>query len=110
MRICDILQKKKTFSFEVFPPNPTNSTISDIFSTIDKLQQFNPDFISVTFKASGDFSQNTIDLAAYIKKHTNALFPVITLFDDFFIQWPIYLTTLNIGNFHPAATNTRDGM
>ncbi len=72
MRICDILQKKKTFSFEVFPPNPTNSTISDIFSTIDKLQQFNPDFISVTFKASGDFSQNTIDLAAYIKKHTNA--------------------------------------
>lgn len=72
MRISDILQKKKTFSFEVFPPNPTNSTIIDIFSTIDKLQQFNPDFISVTFKASGDFSQNTIDLAAYIKKHTNA--------------------------------------
>ncbi len=72
MRICDILQKKKSFSFEVFPPNPSNSTISDIFSTIDALQQFNPDFISVTFKASGDFSQNTIDLAAYIKNHTGA--------------------------------------
>ena len=46
----------------------------------------------------------------FIKNHTNALFPVITLFDDFFIQWPIYLTTLNIGNSHPASTNTRDGI
>lgn len=72
MRICDILQKKKTFSFEVFPPNPNNSSIHDIFSTIDDLQQFCPDFISVTFKASGDFSQNTIDLASYIKKNTTA--------------------------------------
>lgn len=72
MRISDILQKKKTFSFEVFPPNPNNSTINDIFSTIDKLQQFRPDFISVTFKSSGDYSQNTIDLASYIKHHTTA--------------------------------------
>lgn len=72
MRICDILQRKKTFSFEVFPPNPNNSSIHDIFSTIDDLQQFCPDFISVTFKASGDFSQNTIDLASYIKKNTTA--------------------------------------
>lgn len=72
MRICDILQKKKTFSFEVFPPNPNNSSIHDIFSTIDELQQFRPDFISVTFKASGDFSQNTIDLASYIRKNTTA--------------------------------------
>ena len=46
----------------------------------------------------------------FIKNHTNALFPVIMIFDDFFIQWLIYLTTLNIGNFHPAETNTRDGI
>lgn len=72
MRISDILQKKKTFSFEVFPPNPQNSIISDIFTTIDALNHYNPDFISVTFKSSGDYSQNTIELASYIKKHTNA--------------------------------------
>ena len=72
MRISDILKQKKTFSFEVFPPNPQNSSIRDIFSTIDALQQYRPDFISVTFKASGDYAQNTIDLAAYIQQHTQA--------------------------------------
>lgn len=72
MRISDILQKKKTFSFEVFPPNPQNSNINDMFNTLDALQRYKPDFISVTFKASGDFAQNTIDLASYIKTHTTA--------------------------------------
>ena len=72
MRISDILEKKRTFSFEVFPPNPKNSKIGAIFGTIDALQQYNPDFISVTFKASGDHAQNTIDLASYIKNRTTA--------------------------------------
>lgn len=72
MRISDILKTKKTFSFEVFPPNPNTSKVDDIFGTIDALQQFNPDFISVTFKSSGDYSQNTIDLASYVKNHTTA--------------------------------------
>lgn len=72
MRIHDILQKKRTFSFEVFPPNPNTSRISDIFGTIDALEQFHPDFISVTFKSTGDFAQNTIDLASYIQHNTTA--------------------------------------
>ncbi|MBR4646210.1 MAG: methylenetetrahydrofolate reductase [Bacteroidales bacterium] len=72
MRICDILRTKKTFSFEVFPPKPEVSDLDDIYRTIDQLQQFRPDFISVTFKASGDNSQHTIDLARYIKEHTSA--------------------------------------
>ena len=72
MRISDILKKKKTFSFEVFPPNPEQSKISDIYGTIDSLQQYNPDFISVTFKSSGNYSQNTIDLASYIQSNSNA--------------------------------------
>ena len=78
MRISDILKKKKTFSFEVFPPNPENSKIQDIYATIDALQQFRPDFISVTFKSSGDFSQNTIDLASYIQ-HNTATEPLVHL-------------------------------
>lgn len=72
MRISDILKKKKTFSLEVFPPKPQNSTINDVFGTIDELNQFSPDFISVTFKSSGDYAQNTIDLASYIKQRTSA--------------------------------------
>ena len=72
MRICDILQTKKTFSFEVFPPKPEVSDLNDIYRTIDALQQFRPDFISVTFKASGDNSRNTINLARYIQQHTSA--------------------------------------
>ena len=72
MRICDILRTKKTFSFEVFPPKPEVSDLNDIYRTIDALQQFRPDFISVTFKASGDNSRNTINLAWYIQQHTSA--------------------------------------
>lgn len=72
MRISDILKKKKTFSFEVFPPNPENSSIQDIYATIDALQQFRPDFISVTFKSSGDYSENTLNLASYIQRHAVA--------------------------------------
>lgn len=72
MRISEILKQKKTFSFEVFPPNPNISNITDVFGTIDSLQEYRPDFISVTFKSSGDYSQNTIDLASYVKNHTQA--------------------------------------
>lgn len=72
MKICDILSKKKTFSFEVFPPKLQNSSLDDIFNTIKELNKFNPDFISVTFKSSGDYAQNTIDLASYIKENTKA--------------------------------------
>lgn len=72
MRIRDILNAKKTFSLEVFPPNPKNSNIQDIFPTINALQQYRPDFISVTFKSSGDYAQNTIDIASYIKQNTLA--------------------------------------
>lgn len=72
MRISDILRKKKTLSFEVFPPTSQTNNIQDIFPTIDALQKYKPDFISVTFKSSGDYAQNTIDIASYIKKQTQA--------------------------------------
>lgn len=72
MRISDILRRKKTFSLEVFPPNPQNSTVQDLYKTIDELQQLRPDFVSVTFKSTGDYSQDTIDIASYIQKNTDA--------------------------------------
>ncbi|MBO4645049.1 MAG: methylenetetrahydrofolate reductase [Bacteroidales bacterium] len=72
MRISDILKNKKTFSFEVFPPNPKTSKIEDLFHTIDQLQQYQPDFISVTFKSTGDQSDHTIQIASYVQQHTAA--------------------------------------
>lgn len=72
MRISEILKQKKTLSFEVFPPNPKISKIDAVFGTIDALRQYCPDFISVTFKSSGDYSEDTLALASYVKRHTDA--------------------------------------
>ena len=49
MRIEDILKRKRTLSFEVFPPKKTDGAIEKIYKTIDELKELNPDFISVTY-------------------------------------------------------------
>ena len=67
MKISDILAKKKTLSFEVFPPKKDSAEISKIFETIDELKALKPDFISVTYGASGSNSKNTAEIASYIK-------------------------------------------
>ncbi len=67
MKIDEILKKKKTISFEVFPPKKENAEVSGIYRTIDSLRQLNPDFISVTYGASGSNSKNTAEIASYIK-------------------------------------------
>ncbi len=69
MKISDIIAKKKTLSFEVFPPKKDNSEIEQIFATIDELKALNPDFISVTYGASGSNSKNTAEIASYIKNN-----------------------------------------
>ncbi len=67
MKIIDILKQKKTLSFEVFPPKKDSSEIKEIFHTIDLLKELSPDFISVTYGASGTNSKNTAQIASYIK-------------------------------------------
>lgn len=69
MKISDILSKKKTLSFEVFPPKKDGAGIEQIFATIDELKALNPDFISVTYGASGSNSKNTAEIASYIKNN-----------------------------------------
>ncbi len=69
MKLCDILAKKKTISFEVFPPKKDSLEIDGIYKTIDELKQLNPDFISVTYGASGSNSKNTAKIASYIKNN-----------------------------------------
>ncbi len=52
MRIDRILEKKMTFSFEVFPPK-NDQPLEPLRETLDQLSKFKPDFISVTYGAGG---------------------------------------------------------
>ena len=67
MKIDEILSKKRTLSFEVFPPKKAETETDKLFATISKLKSLNPDFISVTYGASGSNSRNAAEIAGYIK-------------------------------------------
>ena len=68
MKIYELLQKKRTLSFEVFPPKRTDEGKEGIFATIDALKELSPDYISVTYGASGSNSRNAAEIAGYIKR------------------------------------------
>ena len=51
MKIIDLLHKRPTLSFEIFPPKNYDGDISSIYQTIDELSKLKPDFISVTYGA-----------------------------------------------------------
>ena len=67
MRIDEILAKKRTLSFEVFPPKKGNDDIEKLYKTIRELKELNPDFISVTCGASGSNRRNNVEIASFIK-------------------------------------------
>lgn len=69
MRIDEILKRKRTLSFEVFPPKKDGEQeLEKLFSTIDGLNNLNPDFISVTYGASGTAARCSAEVAGHIKK------------------------------------------
>jgi len=60
-------EKKVVFSFEIFPPKIT-SPIETVFKTIDELSTLAPDYISVTYGAGGNLSNNrTAELTSLVK-------------------------------------------
>ena len=68
MRIDDILKRKRTLSFEVFPPKKEDQSEKDaLFKTIDSLRELNPDFISVTYGAGGGNARGAVEIAGHIK-------------------------------------------
>ncbi|BBE30276.1 methylenetetrahydrofolate reductase [Tepiditoga spiralis] len=69
MYIKDIFKEKKpVISFEIFPPKK-ESNIKTIYKTIDELAQLNPDYISVTYGASGSIKNNkTVEISSFIKR------------------------------------------
>ncbi|WP_022850302.1 methylenetetrahydrofolate reductase [NAD(P)H] [Limisalsivibrio acetivorans] len=60
MKIIDILKKKRTVSFEFFPPKKEEGE-SVLFETIEKLKGYDPDFVSVTYGAGGGTRDKTIE-------------------------------------------------
>ena len=71
MKISEILKKKATISFEVFPPKNKEGDISSIYYTIEELSQLNPDFISATYSAGGSTKGKTVEIASTIKNQYN---------------------------------------
>lgn len=67
MKIYDILKEKRTLSFEVFPPKKTETDTEKLFETIRQLKELKPDFISVTYGASGSNARNSAQIAGFIK-------------------------------------------
>ncbi len=72
MKISEILAKKKTLSFEIFPPKREEDTFTLIDKTIRQLSKYSPDYISVTYGALGNTLSNTAMIAKTIKDNTSA--------------------------------------
>jgi methylenetetrahydrofolate reductase (NADPH) len=72
MKISEILAKKKTLSFEIFPPKREEETFTLIDKTIKQLSVYKPDYISVTYGALGNTLSNTAMIARTIRENTGA--------------------------------------
>lgn len=64
--IREILDRKRTLSFEVFPPKKEGE-LEKAYEVLDALGALKPDFISVTYGAGGSRSKKTVELASYIR-------------------------------------------
>ena len=68
MHISDIFaQHPTTFSFEFFPPKSAE-TAEKLYATISDLEDYAPDFVSVTYGAGGTTREMTHDLVIRIKE------------------------------------------
>lgn len=64
--IKNIFEKKRSLSFEVFPPKK-DGEFEKAYEVLDALGALSPDFISVTYGAGGSRSGQTIEIASYIQ-------------------------------------------
>ena len=71
MVITDVLERKQSFSFEIFPPKGDLS-LEDARKVAARLVELKPDWISVTFSAGGSGnSGTTADIAGMIEAMPN---------------------------------------
>ncbi len=68
MKLSQLFNPEKTvLSFEIFPPKRDNP-IQTVYDALDEMQELKPDFISVTYGASGSLADNsTCEIASAIK-------------------------------------------
>lgn len=67
MKTIELFGQKRVLSFEVFPPK-RSAAVNSIYTTLDALRKLSPDFISVTYGASGtDNCKATLKIASAIK-------------------------------------------
>ena len=66
MKIIDILNSKKTISYEFFPPKQ-ESDLPKLHETVDRLSTYNPDFVSFTYGAGGNTRQLTTQVSKEAK-------------------------------------------
>ena len=52
MKVSQVYKKKRSLSFEIFPPKK-DAELESIDETLEVLSELHPDFISVTFGAGG---------------------------------------------------------
>lgn len=65
MRVSEIMKKRMSFSFEVFPPK-MEQPIEPLLETLDKLCGFRPDFISCTYGAGGTNKGRHSEILKYL--------------------------------------------
>lgn len=67
MKIPDVLAKRMSFSFEIFPPKEDQS-LEPLTEVIHKLKSFKPDFISCTYGAGGTNRGRSLEICDIIRK------------------------------------------
>ena len=65
MKVSQVYKKKRSLSFEIFPPKK-DAELDNIDETLEVLAELKPDFISVTFGAGGS-SKDTVRTSALFK-------------------------------------------
>ena len=70
MKIKQILNQKRTISFEFFPPREADG-VPGVIDVVTGLQQFNPDFVSVTYGAGGGTRAFTEEITMRLKAETD---------------------------------------
>ena len=65
MKVSEIMKKRMSVSFEVFPPK-MDKPVEPLFETIEKLYGFEPDFISCTYGAGGTNKGRQSEILKYL--------------------------------------------
>lgn len=68
-RITDLLARKRTLSFEFFPPKTPGASLT-LGKTVAALEALEPDFVSITYGAGGSDRHRTGDVVGWMRAET----------------------------------------